>query len=540
MKRLFSLLVLAGLFAGVYFVFSNGISVQPGSSTPLGLDMSSYLLTSAQDSQQFLDLVETSGASTVKLSIPWQQVELSAGLFNWSISPQGSQIDLVNLIQKLDQKGIELVLVLDGFPTYLQYESLSEQNIVENYLASWERYVKASVDQFGECVDAWQIGQEINLPFNLPDQPIAAAILASPSTYAQRLLIASEAIKNADKGDLVIMGGITSDTGNCLNQPSAFLYSMYSLDVWDAFDVIGIDLDTYALPPEGKSMYQTYDTISGACLTSAEDGFDLAEILALVNAAGSQYDAKPIWISSMAWQAADISAAASERGTLPDVVRADYLSRATILLLGSHHVENVFWQYAGQESELDEEFGVFSQQVFMNLSTSLQGYKSSENRSETGTGVYQYHITTSGEVHIFIWRSEGGDQFVPYQLAGVSGYDLEAFSLDAGSVRKGEGIPLQLDQNGSSVFMLSERPLFIRAIPSDLKERISLYTSGIFSSAGDSIKDSAQDIVDEQKDKAGQQVKEWANEQKDSLLETLKQSLMDWLKEALNLEQLLP
>jgi hypothetical protein len=259
-----------------------------------------------------------------------------------------------------------------------------------------------------------------------------------------------------------------------------------------------------------------------------------------VDAAGSQYDAKPIWISSMAWQTADISTIAAERGTLPDVVRSDFVSRATILLLGSHHVENVFWQYAGQESELDDAFGLFSQQVFTNLAASLQGYKGSENKSEIGAGVYQYRATTSGEVHIFIWRSEGGDQFEPYQLSGVSGYNLEAFSLDAGSVKKGEGIPLQLDQNGSSVFMLSERPLFIRAVPNDLNERISLYTSGLFSSAGDSIKDSAQDIVDEQKDKAGQQVKEWANEQKDSLLETLKQSLMDWLKEALNLEQLLP
>lgn len=540
MKRLFSLLVLAGCVAGLILVFSNGISVQPGNSTPLGLDMSSYLLNSAQDSQQFLDRLETSGASTVKLTIPWQQVELSAGLFNWSISPQGSQIDLVTLIQKLDQQGIKVVLILDGFPAYLQYESLSEQNIVENYLASWERYVKASVDQFGEYVDAWQIGQAINLPFNLPDQPIAAAILASPSTYAQRLLIASEAIKSVDKGDLVIMGGITSDTGNCLNQPSAFLYSMYSLDAWDAFDVIGIDLDTYTLPPEGKSMYQTYDTISGACLTSAEDGFNLAEIIALVDAAGSQYDAKPIWISSMAWHLEDINTITAERGTLPDVVRADFLSRATILLLGSHHVENVFWEYTLQESEMDVEFGLFSQQVFRNLSTCLQGYQGSENRSEISAGIYQYHATTSGEVHIFIWRSEGGDQFEPYQLSGVSGYNLEVFSLDAASVKKGEGISLSNDADGNSVFMLSERPLFLRAIPSDLKERLSLYTSGIFSSAGESIKDSAQNIVDEQKDKAGQQVKEWANEQKESLLESLKQSLLDWLKEALNLEQLLP
>ncbi|HAF61877.1 MAG TPA: hypothetical protein DCK95_06080 [Anaerolineaceae bacterium] len=540
MKRIFTLLILAGCAAGLVTGISNSSSAQFGSSTPLGLDMSATLLNSTLDNQQFIDMVEASGATSLKLTIPWQDVELSAGLFSWSISPQGTQIDLINLIQKLDQKGIQIVLILDGFPTYLQYESLSEQNIVENYLTSWERYVKASVAQFGEYVDAWQIGQAINLPFDLPDQPIAAAILASPSTYAQRLIVASEAIKSTDKGDVVIMGGINSDTGNCLNQPSAFLNSIHSLDAWDAFDVIGIDLNTYAAPPEGRSMYQTYDSISGVCLTSAEGGFNLAEIIALVDAAGSQYGIKPIWISSLAWQPEDISAIASERGTLPDVVRADFLSRATIMLLGSHHVENVFWKYAAQESQKDMSFGVFSQQVFTNLSASLQGFQGSNNMSDILNGTYQYRTTNKGEINIYVWRGQDGDQFEVYPLSNVNGYNLEAFSLDAGSVNKGEGIALQTDENGNSAFMLSERPLLIRAIPNDLQERVSLYTSGLFSSAGDSIKDSAQDIVDEQKEKASQQVEEWIDEQKDSLLETLKQSLMDWLKEALNLEQLLP
>jgi hypothetical protein len=82
--------------------------------------------------------------------------------------------------------------------------------------------------------------------------------------------------------------------------------------------------------------------------------------------------------------------------------------------------------------------------------------------------------------------------------------------------------------------MLCERPVLVKATPTDLKERFSLYTQGMAASMGNSLKKSASGFLDEQKDKAGQQVEDWVDEQKDSLFEALKQSLMDWLKEAIH------
>ena len=538
MKRFFTVLVLAGVVAGFFLVLPSNSSMQLSGASPLGLDMSTYLLEDVQDSSQLIDSVEALGVSSLKISIPWQEVELSAGLFNWSIRSQGNQIDLADLLHQLDQKGIALTIILDGFPAYLQYENLSETSIVENYLESWERYVQAVVAQFGDSVDSWQIGQVINMPMQLQDDAIAAAILSSPPTYAERLKIASDIIKEADKSDLVILGGIRSDTGNCLNQPSAFLYSIYMLDAWDAFDVIGIDLDTYAIAPEGNSMYQTYDSAAGVCLTSAEEGFNLAEILALVDGVNSQFGAKPIWITALAWQEDDLSAIAEERGTLPDVVRSDFLSRASVMLLGRHNVANIYWTYTG-DAEGDTSLGVFSLQVFKNLSASLQGFLSTVDVSDIYAGYYQYRLTTSSAVQIFVWRTTGGDQFLPFTLQNVAGYTLEAYALDAESIKKGKGIELNVGESGETAFMLNERPVLVKAIPSDLKERLSLYLQGLFTSASQSIKNSTEDILETQKEKASQQVEEWVDEQKDSLFEMLKESLLEWLQEALNLDQFL-
>jgi len=537
MKKFISTLLVLVLLAAVVYIFFIKNTTSLSTPSPIGLDMSSYLLNGAQDGSQFINTVSALGADSIKVAVPWEEVEQSAGLFTWYLNPNGTQIDLSDLVHKLDQKGISVTIILEGFPSYLQYENLSEESVTLTYLESWERYVKAVVAQFGDAVDAWQIGESVNLPFEMQEQLIAAAVLSSPSTYAQRLILASDAIHEADKNDLVILGGISSDTGNCINQPSAFLFSINSLEAWDAFDVIGIDLDTYAIPPEGEYMYQTFDSVSGACLTSAEGGFDLAEIIALVDAVGVQYGEKSIWITGMGWEQEDLSATAAERGTLPDVVRADYLSRTSVMLLGRHNVEKIYWQYPETDSALDTYFGVFSRQVFKNLSASMQGFRSSTNASDVLDGYYQYRLTTSGMVDIFVWRGYGGDEFLPFTLQDVSGYQLEAFSLDADSIKNGNGAELSVDANGATAFMLSERPVLVKAVPTDLKERLSLYLQGVAYNAGESLKGTAEDIIETQKEKASQQVEEWVDEKKESLFTMLKDSFMEWLDDALNLEQ---
>ncbi len=537
MKKFFSAFLVLALLAAAIYLFFNKSSTTFSAPSPIGLDMSAYLLKGTQDSGQFIDTITALGANSIKIAIPWEKVEQSAGLFTWYLNPLGTQIDLNDLIHKLDQKGISVTVILDGIPPYLQYENLNDENIATTYLESWERYVKAVVAQFGDAVDVWQIGDSVNLPLEMQSQSILSAVLASPSTYAQRLILASNAIHEADKNDLVILGGISSDTGNCINQPSAFLYSINMLEAWDAFDVIGIDLDTYSISPEGKYMYQTYDSVSGACLTSAEGGFNLAEIIALVDAVGVQYGEKPIWITSLGWQEENISAIAEERGTLPDVVRADYLSRASAMLLGRHNVDKIFWQYPDTDSALDTSFGVFSRQDFKNISASLQGFRSSTDASDTVNGNYQYRLTTSNAIDIFVWHGEGGDEFQPFTLQDVSGYQLEAFSLDADSIKNGKGTKLSVDTNGEAAFMLSERPVLVKAIPTDLKERLNLSMKGIFNSAGESLKSGAEDIIETQKEKANQKVDEWIDEKKESLFTMLKDSFMEWLDDALNLEQ---
>ena len=112
-----------------------------------------------------------------------------------------------------------------------------------------------------------------------------------------------------------------------------------------------------------------------------------------------------------------------------------------------------------------------------------------------------------------------------------------AFSLDADSVKNGSGMELSADANGETAFLLSERPVLVKAIPSDVQERLSLQMQGVLDSTGRSLKSSAQDLIESQKEKAGQEVEAWVDEKKESLFTMLKESFMEWLDEALNVEQ---
>ncbi len=288
-------------------------------------------------------------------------------------------------------------------------------------------------------------------------------------------------------------------------------------------------------------MYQTYDPISGACLTSAESGFNLEGILSLVNAAARQYGEKPIWVTDLAWQEEDLVKIAEERGTLVDVVRADFFSRASLIFLGKQHVGRVYWRYtqAGEDAS-GVSLGLVSQQVFRNLSANLAGVSSASDVSDVLNGTYQYRLANSTGVAIFVWRGYGGDNFTPYTLHDVRGYQLEAFSLDADSIKKGAGVPLTVEVNGDTAFLLSERPLLVRAVPSELSERISLHLQGAVDSVRSSLKRNLESSLAAQKEKAAQALKKWMAEKEASLFAMLKESFLKWLNELLNVEQTKP
>jgi len=58
--------------------------------------------------------------------------------------------------------------------------------------------------------------------------------------------------------------------------------------------------------------------------------------------------------------------------------------------------------------------------------------------------------------------------FLPFTLQNVDGYQLEAFSLDTDSIKNGKGMELTISESGETAFMLSERPVLVKAIPTDL------------------------------------------------------------------------
>ena len=75
----------------------------------------------------------------------------------------------------------------------------------------WRKYVQVVVDQFGNSIDHWEIGNEQNRLFfwnkvRKQDKSVRVDI------YAEMLDIAYKIIKKHNINDVVIVGGLIADT----------------------------------------------------------------------------------------------------------------------------------------------------------------------------------------------------------------------------------------------------------------------------------------------------------------------------------------
>ena len=194
--KTFATMLAAG---GLFTWFRTDASVLAGASA-LGMDdSSSWLASNSQDPKPF-DLLEAVDAGMLRVDLPWEEVGTAPGAFAWAYKSSEGYKDFAQLFARLEKRGIKPVLVLSGGPSFLNNLYPQQPVAREEFLAAWDNYVRAAVQQFGDSVDFWQIGADINDPagwgkviFPTADDPVSAP---DPALYADMLTIAYNAIKS--------------------------------------------------------------------------------------------------------------------------------------------------------------------------------------------------------------------------------------------------------------------------------------------------------------------------------------------------------
>jgi hypothetical protein len=525
-KTFVTLLAAGGLFTW----FRADASVLAGAAA-LGMDDSSaWLAANSQDPKPF-DLLEAVDAGMLRVDLPWNEVNSAPGAFAWAYKSEKGYKDFAQLFTRLDKRGIKPVLVLSGSPSFLNNLYPQQPVLREEFLAGWENYVRAAVQQFGDQVDFWQIGSEINDPaawgkviFPSADSPVASP---DPVLYADMLKIAYNAIKSSQAADTVIMGDLVLG-GDCAFHPIAYLQALNDLDAWYAFDALSLELPALSETPESASV----DACAYAPVQSS--GIPLADSLRSITDFVQTAGAKPVWVNNLSFSADILAAKAAVRGTLPEVVESDYMSRATAILLAYGRADKVFWRYA----PLSGAPGAIALQSYANLSRTLGGMRESSGASIPGSDFEVASFRGSGRLAVLTWRKAGGDEALPAVIPGFEGYGLRAWSADTASMKNKYGVALNVDSGGSTALLVSERPVLISAKPTELKDSITLLASDSAAQAGKGLQGKFASFVQAQKAKAAEKVGAWVDEQQQSLMETLKVSFNQWLRKSLGLAKM--
>ena len=529
-KFLIKTLILLMAAGGSFIWLRSDASVLAGAAA-FGMDDSGGFLTVNSQDPSVFNLLESAQAGYVRVELPFNEVSPAFGTYAWAYQGNNGYKDFNQLFEKLDRRGIHPVLVLSGGPAFANHLYPQQPVFRDELLDAWTSYLRAAVQQFSGRVDYWQVGGVINDPqdwgtvvFPEGDSPIAAP---DPELYADMLRIAYSIIKSAQSTDTVLLGSLAFN-GDCAFHPLGYLKALTDLDVWYAFDALTLELPKLDSAPEIVQM----DTCGYMPVQST--GIPMADSVRAVADFAQEHGPKPLWVHGLSIKPDILAAKAVERGTLPEVLESDYLTRAAAILLAEGGADRIFWRY-DPVSGLP---GVIAMQSFANLSQTLGGSFQSSGASQLDGSLRAMRFRGSGKLTVIAWRPSSGNDFSAAVVPGFEGYQPLAWSSDAGSLKQRDGIKLSVDNGGSVALMLGERPVIISGKPADFKGSVTLFLKDSAAQAGKGLKGKVAAVFQAQKAKAAEKVTAWVEEQQQSLMDTIKASFNQWLRKSLGLAKL--
>jgi hypothetical protein len=173
----------------------------------------------APDVNRELDAVAKTGASWLRVLIPWNRVEGVRGQYDWG------QTDLV--VDAARARNLRVLGVLAFTPDWAKPAGTSFTAPPDD-AAAYAGFAAAAATRYTARVSDWQLWNEPNLPLFFGSTPHNAP------KYAELVKAAYPAIKAAQPGSTVVLAGLSRLRGD--ESPPSFLAQMYALGAKGSFD----------------------------------------------------------------------------------------------------------------------------------------------------------------------------------------------------------------------------------------------------------------------------------------------------------------
>ncbi len=532
MRRfLFTVFLLA---AGLVVIFVLVVkAAPPASKDDFGMGISTHLRVGTSGLSTSLVALKQLGVGWIQEEIPWDLVQQSSDAFQWSFAKDAFIYDFDALVSQASDQKLQVLVVLDGGPVFLPHGYPGLPINSDLLLQSWKTYVQAVVERYGDRIDYWQIGRDVNKPgyYGKLLYPTVEGAVANPdpALYEKLLQSAYEIIKAKDSGDTIILGGLEMGSSDCTSNPFSFLGELQAADAWKYFDALGVDIFRgSAWPEQSIARGNGYDVLSGACILGTTRNSSLLEELRSLKAFTNQYGSKPIWITEIGYHAGEIQHLADARGSASAVVESDLLARTLVPLLSEPYIDKVFWYtYLDEPDNSSWALGPFGQLTYSNLSSMLRGTRAEGLiiEPEMPADLEEYRFEKNGQSIILLWRTSGGESPQVVTLHALQGDSAVAYPADSVEFSTSTGFRLEVSPEGTALVQVGERPLIIVAQSSDALEQMKAGAEDQIAGVQEAVKAGANNLLDDAKTAISNQMSEWLNSLKESFMQSIQEKL---------------
>ena len=279
---------------------------------------------SAADQDRTVTAIKGSGASWVRLSVQWKNLEQLPGVYDvWWLAHVDRAVELARAAD------LRILLMVYDAPVWA---SGSASRTTPSNPADFAGFMRFLSDRYRGRIAAYEVWNEQNLA-RFWTSP-------SPSAYVALLKASYAAVKASDPAALVVFGGLsTSDY--------AYVESAYTAGAKGFFDVMAVHPYTYCGTGSPDEVRRGSD---GRITRDSFLGY--REVRASMVARG---DEKPIWMTEFGWNtstAACNPAAGVWQGGVSETLQAAYLTRAYALFAADafvgpsfvYNFRNNYWQ----------------------------------------------------------------------------------------------------------------------------------------------------------------------------------------------------
>ncbi|HID61128.1 MAG TPA: hypothetical protein EYP49_00050, partial [Anaerolineae bacterium] len=267
-----------------------------------------------EDLDAIVDLMARAGVQHVRMDFRWYLIEPENDVWDFELHDR--------IVQTLENRGIEIVGLLDDVPTWANGQSGPRSGTYPpNNVEDWSDYVFHVVNHYKGRVTCWELWHEENIAQYFRPRPDA-------NRYVQMLRAGYEAAKRADPDAVVLLGSLAGNGVNMGWEPPEsrnFLQKIYDSGGKGYFDVVGIH-------PYVHPITSTHGLPAG--IEGLRDAVEATRSVMLANG-----DDKPIWITEIGWSTAPD---AWGQPTVSEIEVANWL-KAVYMGRSDLGVEKIFW-----------------------------------------------------------------------------------------------------------------------------------------------------------------------------------------------------